>query len=158
FANRSDLLTDDSPSPLAGLGMHSLRPGCYLLRYTPLQSSPLLNSLHYDGTMRVERQGSNTIASGDLYLHRISFPPPGSVFPFPRPVEPNPADGIPIFARSRYSYYVRVSQILEGTKKAQNFTLGLELHRFTASTNTFALEANYTALMSWTTAPPGHPS
>jgi len=156
LANRPDLLAADSP--LAALGLHSLRAGCYLLRYTPLQSSPLLNSLHYDGTLRVERLGSNTIASGDLYLHRVSFPPPGSVFPFPRPVEPNPADGIPIFARSRYSYYMRVSQILEGSAKAKNFKLGFELHRFTASTNSFALEANYIALMSWTTAPPGHPS
>ena len=137
---------------------HSLRGGCYLLRYTPLQVSPLLNSLHYDGTMRVERSGTNTVASGDLYLHRIGFPFPGSPFPFSRPVEPNPADGIPVFARNRYSYYVRVTKVLEGNTLAKSFTLGFELHRFTASTNTFALEGSYTALMSWTTAPSGYPS
>lgn len=156
-----------NPQLLAGAGalglllqpnFHSLRPGCYLLRYTPAQASPMLNSLHYDGTLRVERSGSNTTASGDLYLHRISFPTPGAPFPFPLPAEPNPAEGIPIFARSNYSYYVRVTQILEGNAQAKNFTLGFELHRFTAATNTFALEGAYTTLMSWMTAPPGYPS
>src|ERR1051325_1898133 len=146
-------------SSLLQTTFHSLRPGCYLIRYTPVQQhSPLLNSLHYDGTLRVERSGSNTIASGDLYLHRISFPPPGMSFPFPRPVEPNPAEGIPIFARSNYSYYVRVTKILEGSTTAKSFNLGIELHRFTAATNTFAIEASYSALMSWTTAPSGYPS
>jgi len=137
---------------------HSLRPGCYLLRYTPAQVSPLLNLLHYDGTLRVERSGSNTTASGDLYLHRASFPLAGTPYPFLRPVEPNPAEGIPTFARANYSYYVRVTNIMEGASTAKSFTLGFELHRFTAATNRFALEGSYTALMSWTTAPSGYPS
>jgi hypothetical protein len=158
-ARRPDLTAwNDLINSIDSLSFNSLRAGCYLIRYTPLQVSPLLNSLHYDGTLRVERNGANTTASGDLYLHRISFPPPGSPFPFPRPVEPNPADGIPVLARSLYSYYVRVTQILEGSTAARDFTLGFELHRFTASTNTFTLEGGYTALMSWTTAPSGYPS
>ncbi|HEX8473247.1 MAG TPA: hypothetical protein VF666_04385 [Pyrinomonadaceae bacterium] len=159
LAHRPDLVArPDILSSISALNFNSLRAGCYLLRYTPLQISPLFNPLHYDGTMRIERNGSNTTASGDLYLHRISFPPPGSPFPFPRPVEPNPANGIPVFARARYSYYVRVTQILEGLTKAKSFTLGFELHRFTSATNSFALEGTYTALMSWTTAPSGYPS
>jgi hypothetical protein len=156
--NRELLANAGALASLFQPAFHTLRAGCYLLRYTPVQVAPLLNSLHYDGTLRVERSGSNTTASGDLYLHRITFPPPGSPFPFPRPVEPNPGDGIPIFARANYSYYVRVTRILEGNTTAKSFTLGFELHRFTAATNSFALEGAYTALMSWTTAPSGYPA
>ena len=159
LADRPDLIANTEVlTSLLSLGFHSLRPGCYLTRYTPLPVSPTINRLHYDGTIRVERNGANTVSSGDLYLHKISFPFPGSPLPVPQPVEPNPATGIPIFERSRYSYYVRVTKILEGASTARSFTLGFELHRFTGATNSFALEGAYTAQMSWTTAPAGYPS
>ncbi len=113
--------------------------------------------------MRVQRDGSNTIASGDLYLHHIPsfWPWPGPI-PQPWPIfpvaEPNPSNGIPIFARGRYRYYLSVTQILEGFTIANSFTLGFEMHRFDLATRTWTNEGAFTALMTWTTAPPGYPS
>lgn len=137
--------------------VRTLRTGCYLMRYTP--HHPLLFSLqHYDGTLRVDREGHNTTASGDLYLHRLlPWPQPVLPFPFPTTVEPNPAAGIPIFPRSRYRYYVRVTKILEWITFSNGFELGFELHRFTAPGN-WILEGAFKANMRWMTAPAGYPS
>jgi hypothetical protein len=129
-----------------------LRGGCYLIRYTPTVVPPA-SSLHYNGTLRVEHVGANTIASGDLYIHpSFSFP-----FPFPFP-EPNPALGIPIFARSRYRYYLRITQILEFITFGNSFTLGFDRYRFDQATSTWTNEGSFTAVMSWTSAPAGYPS
>jgi hypothetical protein len=121
--------------------MSSLRPGCYVLRYTPTGAPP-----HYHGTLRVERDDVNTIASGDLYLHRRGA------------TEPDPAAGIPIFPLKQYRYYVRVTKILEGASEATRFPLGFELHRFDQKFKNFAREGAYTARMEWTAAPAGFPS
>jgi hypothetical protein len=130
-----------------------LRPGCYLLRYTPTHHATAALPPHYDGTLRVERQDStNTIASGDLYLHK-----PKITLPFLLPKEPNPAAGVPIFPIANYRYYVRVTQILEGAATATQFTLGFELHRFDHATDTWSLEGPYTAKMRWTISPIGYP-
>jgi hypothetical protein len=130
-----------------------LRRGCYLLRYTPTHHATAALPPHYDGTLRVERQNNtNTIASGDLYLHK-----PKITHPFLLPKEPNPAAGIPIFPIANYRYYVRVTQILEGSATATQFTLGFELHRFDHATKSWSLEGPYTAKMRWTVAPIGYP-
>lgn len=143
----------------------SLRHGCYLVKYTPR-----LSRYHYDGTIRVERNGSNTTASGDLYLHRpflwpyrrtisgVSRIATPAVSVWPISPDPNPANGIPIFARSRYRYYLRITQILEWITISNSFTLGFEMHRFNHSTHDWTLENSYTARMAWTTAPTGYPS
>jgi hypothetical protein len=135
----------------------TLRAGCYLLRYTPLPPATALFPLHYDGTLRVERAGANTIASGDLYLHRARVRPP---FGHPHAAsltEPNPAAGIPIFPRTRYRYYVRVTQIVPRAA-GTHFTLGFELHRFDHASRSWSLEDSFTADMHWTAAPSGFPS
>lgn len=132
----------------------SLKEGCYLLRYTPIPTVPAIRFIHYDGTLRVEREGTNTIASGDLYLHRW-FPLP---FPSLPPVEPNPALGIPIFPRSRYRYYLRVTQILEFVTAGNSFTLGFDRYLFDHTTQTWTNEGAFTAVMSWSPAPAGYPS
>ena len=125
-----------------------LRQGCYLLRYTPTGPFPWL---HYYGTLRVERNWFNVTASGDLYLHRTFTWPP-------RPVtEPSPTR-IPIFARSKYRYYLRITQILEAFTFGNSFTLGYELFRFEQSTSSWTNEGTFKALMSWTPAPAGYPS
>ncbi len=135
-----------------------LRTGCYLIRYTPIFTGAAGMMIHYDGTLRVERQGFNTTASGDLYVHRpqqiFSSALPGPV----APAEPSPSGGIPIFPRSRYRYYVRVTQILETFTMANSFTLGFELHRFDAASGGWTKQGDFTSLMSWTTPPSGYPS
>lgn len=141
----------------------SLRGGCYLMRYTPIQRAGALKSLHYDGTLRVERLSpTNVTASGDLYVHQplkiwpgsLPKPPIGGI----KPAEPNPALGIPIFARKNYRYYMRVTQILEGSTLAKSFTLGFELHRFNHTTKAWTVEGPYKAKMVWSVAPPGYPA
>jgi len=141
----------------------SLRGGCYLMRYTPIQRAGALQSLHYDGTLRVERLSpSNVTASGDLYVHQPLKIWPGALPTHPigpfKPAEPNPALGIPIFARRNYRYYMRVTQILEGATFLNSFTLGFELHRFNHTTKAWTVEGPYTAKMVWSAAPPGYPS
>ena len=133
----------------------SLREGCYLIRYTP-RPQDRAEYPHYDGTMRIERDEENTIASGDLYRHFFSQDSwPSSI---ELPPEPDPAAGIPIFPIIQYRYYVRVTQILESTTQRTGFTLGFELHRFYRATNRWTNEGSFTALMTWITAPQGYPS
>jgi hypothetical protein len=143
----------------------SVRCGCWLLSYRPT-GAPLVA---YDGTLRVECHSAGRTASGDLYQRPVIFVPifhPVPPFPGPaqpiirRPVllsPPNPANGIPIQARSRYRYYVRVTQLPEFIHFGASFTLGFQLWRFTAP-NSWALEATLTAQMTWMTAPTGYPS
>lgn len=163
--------------------LRTLREGCYLIRYTPLIQRFLYPLFHYDGTMRVQKESFNTIASGDLYIHRWWWLVPKPVTPtvtatpivttvpttivradtdvttmLPYLFEPNPSQGIPIFPIARYRYYLRVTQILEWLTITNSFTLGFEMHRFDQSNNTFTKTGDYTAKMQWTTAPPGYPS
>ncbi|MEZ5934476.1 MAG: hypothetical protein R3F54_21560 [Alphaproteobacteria bacterium] len=124
--------------------------------------------MSYDGTIRVECHSNGRTASGDLYQRPAIFLPPLPI-PFPGPLPrpqprrpfllpgPNPANGIPILSRSRYRYYLRITQLLENFTVAQSFTLGFEMWRFTAS-NSWTNEGSATAEMRWTTAPTGYPS
>ena len=79
----------------------------------------------------MQRDGEDTIASGDLYVHR--------------PPNPDPAAGIPIFPIRAHRYYVRVTQILAG---ARRFTLGFELLR----NRTWSVAGTFRARMQWTGA------
>jgi hypothetical protein len=158
-APHDEEVTEDQIHPPV-IATRSLRGGCYLIRYTPVQAAPAINSIHYDGTLRVERNGTHVTASGDLYLHQIPVFTPPSPLPVPPAalMEPSPADGIPIFARNRYRYYVRVTKILQAATVAGRFTLSFELHRFTAATSSWTLEDKFTAVMAWVPAPAGYPS
>ena len=106
--------------------LQQIKAGCYLLKYIP---SPIggsgLPSLHYDGTLRIQLDGANVIASGDLYLHQISST---STSPFRS--EPNPSQGIPIFRRSNYRYYLRVVRIQRSLTRYNNYIWTLSLCKF----------------------------
>ena len=136
----------------------SLRCGCYLINYTPINSL----FVSYDGTLRVECHTNGRTASGDLYQRPTIVLTPTAGFPplGPSPLlgaPPNPAAGIPILARSRYRYYLRVTKILEFFTLGNSFTLGFERYRFTAP-NTWTNDGTFTAVMTWAPAPPGFPS
>ncbi|MGI9499326.1 MAG: hypothetical protein ACR2P3_04775 [Geminicoccaceae bacterium] len=120
--------------PFPPFQFRSLRCGCYLLNYTPRSSFPI----SYDGTIRVECHSNGRTASGDLYQRPTIFfplpiPPIPRPFPQPQPPRPfllpgpNPADGIPVLSRSRYRYYLRITQLLERFTVAQSFELGFEM-------------------------------
>ena len=161
-----------SPVPIPPpLLLRSVRCGCWLVSYRP-RGAPLIV---YDGTMRVECHSAGRTASGDLYqrpvvLLPIPVPPipipppippvPPVPHPAPRPVllsGPNPANGIPILARGRYRYYVRVTSLPENFYVGSSFGLGFELYRYTAP-NSWALESTLTAQMVRMPAPAGFPS
>ena len=141
--------------------LRNLKCGAYLINFQPVSS----RLVTYDGTMRVECHKQGITASGDLYRRGWFFSP--FTFP-PRPPlvlgAPNPSAGIPIFKRSSYSYYLRVTQILEYFTFGNSFTLGFELHRYTknpggfTSGGTWTNEGPVTARMTWTTAPLNYPS
>jgi hypothetical protein len=138
--------------------LRSLRCGCYLVNYTPAGSVLVT----YDGTMRVECHSNGRTVSGDLYQRRLVALPVTLGFPisFPRILlgpGPNPAAGIPIFARSQYRYYLRVTQVLEYFTLSNKFTLGFQMYRF-RTPNSWTNEGTFTAEMAWTTAPAGYPS
>jgi hypothetical protein len=142
--------------PIPPIRLRSLRCGCYLINYTPKQA--LLTT--FDGTLRVECHSNGRTASGDLYQRRVFFLPIGGPQP-PRPVlgpAPNPASGIPILARSRYRYYLRVTQLLEHFTLGNSFTLGLQMYKFTAPNTWVQENGDFTALMTWVPAPGGFPS
>lgn len=149
------------------LRFYSLNAGCYLVRFDPVGTR-----YHYDGTIRVQREGGNTTASGDLYYHR-----PFPIWPFPQPIppiispqlqqdvhtllgEPNPANGIPKFARSRYRYYLRITQVLEGISFSKTFTMGFEMWKFNGAgaSPMWTNEGVFTAEMTFSSAPAGYPS
>ncbi len=134
--------------------LRQLKHGCYLIRYTPALQIARFR-FHYDGTMRVQRAGFSTMASGDLYLHQPYLPRPVGRPPFP---EPSPGAGIPIFPRSRYRYYLRVTQILQNWTFGKSFTLGLEMWRYDRTGKDWTNEGAFTALMTWKTPPAGFPA
>ncbi|KAK3348649.1 hypothetical protein B0T25DRAFT_608778 [Lasiosphaeria hispida] len=140
----------------------SIRGGSWLLNYEPRNTNA-----RYDGTLRVEKHQpgeavTGRTASGDLYLRRtVMIPGPiGSHIPVNLP-PPNPASGIPILARNKYTYYIRVTKIDEGFSFGNMFSLKLEFYRFAQTTPlnySFVLEDTHTAAMTWKTAPAGYPS
>ena len=132
-----------------------LRGGCWLTNYEPIGSS----SIAYDGTIRIEHNQSGTTASGDLYQRPFfqipSLPPRVVLLP-----PPSPTNGIPNQARSRYRYFLRVTNIPESLIVGNSFRLDFEMWRFNAGgINHWAAtpESSLTALMTWTTAPAGYP-
>jgi len=89
--------------PVPPISIRSIRCGCWLINYQPVSSALVT----YDGTLRVECHSAGRTASGDLYQRRFGFFPP---VPLPGP---NPANGIPILAQSRYRFYIRVTSLPE---------------------------------------------
>lgn len=137
----------------------SLRQGCWLTRFTP--TSPNLLVPHQHGTIRIERNGFTATASGDLYNH-IRRPRWLPGFPTRRLVwtsdpEPSPSNGIPIFPRSRYHSYLRITQILEGITIGSSFTMRWEQHRLNTTNATWSLDGTFSAVMAWKTPPAGYP-
>ncbi|GAB3314673.1 hypothetical protein GCM10027451_29760 [Geodermatophilus aquaeductus] len=144
-AGRGDASDSGSSAPT-----RALRGGCYLLRYTPLQTSPTRpGAIHYLGTLRVEDAGSTVTISGDLYLRHVSA---GA------PAEPDPAGGVPVFPRGDYRYYVRATEVSGSPGTQESLTVTFELFRFDAAITAWTNEGASAVRLSWTTAPPGYPS
>lgn len=154
--NPGALLNPVNPATVLNPGLissplRSIRCGCWLLNYTPVGSGLVT----YDGTLRVECHDQGRTASGDLYQRRLRLLPwPPQLVLGPAP---NPAAGIPIFARAQYRDYIRVTQLLEGVTFGNGFLLRFELCRFTPP-GTWAAGVPYSAQMTWIPAPAGFPA
>ncbi|WP_293374431.1 hypothetical protein [Nevskia sp.] len=144
------------PGVITPIPTRSLRCGCYLINFKPSAGSALVT---YDGTLRVECHAEGRTASGDLYQRGIRAMRLGTgqtVISLQPP--PNPAAGIPIFARGQYREYLRVTSLLENFTFGSNFTLGFERRRFDSVSRTWSNLGAFTALMTWMAAPAGYPS
>ena len=98
--------------------------------------------------MRIQVDGTNVIASGDLYLHQINSS--SSILL----VEPNPSQGIPIFAISKYRYYLKVIKIQQN---GDNMIITFEKYRYEYP-NIWLSEGTFQAVMTRVPAPIGFPS
>lgn len=134
--------------------IHILPQGAYFLQWRPKNQF----FLRYNGTMRIERHSAGVTASGDLYSHpafRIQGFPSFRLVPNP---DPSPSAGIPIFPRSSYRYYLRVTQVLEFLTFGNSFTLGFELYQFDSASSSWTNQGAHSALMQFKAAPSGFPS
>ncbi len=132
----------------------SLKKGAYFMQWRPKG----LFWTRYNGTMRIERHGSGVTASGDFYRHNAyTFKswPTFQIVPNP---DPSPSAGIPIFRRSNYECYLRVTQILEFYTFGNSFTMKFEKYDFDTATNSWTNAGLHSAVMSFKTAPSSFPS
>ena len=97
--------------------------GCYLLRLDAIGPPGTPAGVHHDGTLRIASGDGTLAVSGDLYLHRGAD---GQG----HPVEPDPAAGIPIFARQDYRFYVRGISLGPTAPGAATLKFVFELHAF----------------------------
>jgi hypothetical protein len=94
----------------------SLKTGCYTLSFVP-NNTPIFGT-RFRGTMRFERNGSDTTFSGDLYSRRllddIIANPPGEILAkaafdptaFPSDEAADTGGAIPIYPRRKYRSYL----------------------------------------------------
>ncbi|MFF4568329.1 hypothetical protein [Streptomyces sp. NPDC001410] len=136
-------VTPFPPSPLPQVG---LRQGCYQLT---IQAAPALVS--YRGTLRVERNGTNTTASGDLYRFlNLPIPVPGAnvngeaaevghspaMLASLEPLDLS-APEIPVHPRNKYYSYLKVTGIRQSPPfppGPARLTLTVEEYRYTQPT------------------------
>lgn len=141
-------------------GANPVRPGTWLVNYEPIGSPFIV----YDGTMRIENQNNNLVASGDLYQRSVDTPtdvsPNRETTIFLPP--PNPAAGIPIQGRDWYRYYMSITKIVQRSGMEKLLELGFQMWKFNSIDHTWANEGgpngDFNATMTWTTAPGGYPS
>ncbi|MEV0371794.1 hypothetical protein AB0I10_18510 [Streptomyces sp. NPDC050636] len=122
---------EETPFPPLPLPHVGLSQGCYQLT---IQTTPAL--VTYRGTMRVERNGTSTTASGDVYRFlNLPFPLPlpganvntgaveasfsPAVLASVEPVAPGRRE-IPIYPRNKYYSYLKVT----GIRQSPPFTAG----------------------------------
>ncbi len=141
---------------------NSLLCGCYLIKL-----SLNIDELSvFDGTLRVECHSNGVTASGDLYqrkIHQVCLKPKQSdslpTCILTLDFGPDSADGIPIFPRDQYRYYLRVTKIIEREILENSFNLEFEMYRFDSSLKTWTNEGAYRAdMFFWITPPVGYPS
>ncbi len=130
-----------------------LLEGCYLVRLKPRFPAwrRIDGKLRYDGTLRLQWDGAHLLGSGDLYLYRTSSNPPERTAPW----EIDPSQGIPIFPRDQYRYYLRLTGVR--WRRGDVLTLESETYRFDRETATWTRETTLFAEVTPRSAPQGYP-
>src|SRR5437016_2670795 len=144
-----------------------LQDGCYYIRYIPQDPSSDPDVLFYEGTVRMLRLDSHgersargeLAAGGDLYCRRRNYPYGFGAASSSLPISfidpallPNPANGIPIFPRQEYRYYLEILKISEGWTD-ESFTAKFRINRFERDASRWPMPGVRTILMK-KTAPP----
>ncbi len=128
----------------------ALPAGCYLIRYVPNPPAPF----HFDGTMRVQVEGSgnNTkrIVSGDLYVHNL---PPAPQFQH----DPTPNGRVLIFPRNAYCYYIQVTEIRKVLQTGGTFEISYIRYSLDRQTSKWTPEGSFTARMDPDAKPSNYP-
>jgi hypothetical protein len=104
--------------PIEASPATTLRPGCYRVAVRPY-----LGPAAFHGTLRVERRGARTTASGDLYRYprptaRRRTPWLNAIDLPPEPAPPTMSNlgpvaplGVPVHPARRYDAYLRVTEL-----------------------------------------------
>ena len=137
------MLPQDLPAPSADPAPYQLRHGCYLMQYTPATTAlpGIHTQVHYHGTMRVEQHEpahdtaehslTDTLTvSADLYIQSS-------------PDLPDLTNGIPIFPRAQYHYYLRVLTIEQTDDPVYSIILEFERYRHNQTRHTWSNEGRY---------------
>ncbi|HKR03726.1 MAG TPA: hypothetical protein VJY62_03750 [Bacteroidia bacterium] len=173
------------PTSFPYFKLRGIKCGCYIINYTPANSffvtydGTMRVECHSAGRTASGDLYQRPVIFIPPYIFKYPKwplinpeikPQPSLEIPSINPIEqpadygfrfsspPNPSSGIPIFSRSRYRYYLEVTQILEYFTLSNSFTLGFNRHRFDTATNLWAETESFTALMSWVSAPAGYTS
>lgn len=133
-----------------------LKQGCYYARYRPASSSDRFG-VFYEGTLRVQHDGAKAIASGDLYSNYV-MPMPFSSQPFLFRAAPDTSKGIPVFPRSGYSYYLRITRITEKATPPDSIEITYEPWQYNPKTHTWTRRGIKTAGLEKKTLPTRYPS
>lgn len=99
---------------VAGACKINLREGCYRITLQPKTGTSI-----FHGTMRVEKNGSKNVISGDLYrfLNPLIALPSALAGAVSATVRPAPSGflpvklGIPVYARDKYHSYLKVTRV-----------------------------------------------
>lgn len=118
------------PTAADGTGGLERLAGCYLVRLEMIDPLRPASDMHYDGTLRISTADAMLAVSGDLYVHRN---PSGAA----RTREPDPADGIPVFARTDYRFYMRGITLRAETQEPAALRLDFELYAYQEGSGTW---------------------
>lgn len=130
----------------------SIRDGAWIVTCQLLNAPNII----YDGTLRIktEQVGKVKTASGDLYQRETGTSVSFGQLQSELGGRPDPTRGIPICSRRSYRYYIRITRIIS---RRGSVEIGLQMWSMNSTNRTWTNQGDYSAVMSWTSAPPGYP-
>lgn len=128
-----------------------LQEGCYYIRMMPT-SLHTPSRFQYEGTLRIQQTGSAFIGSGDLYINDFCKTPTYCPVLSENDERKNI---IPVFSRSRYAYYLRVTHSHGDLDSGKGIVLELEPFRFQHANHSWSSGETLTAEIKLSVGPDG---